>query len=156
MYKLIFSVVLFAGLTASAAGAQPTTADRPKIEAAFEQVIAAAVRGDAEAYLTYFDDEVILAEMVPGQTPVIGKHALRPWITDFLKNNKFAWTDYKSEEVLVFGNLAFHRYTGVASFAPKSGGETVRLPRRYIDILRRDSKGDWKIWHHVWTAASDK
>jgi uncharacterized protein (TIGR02246 family) len=150
MRRIIFGVVLFTALTASPARAQTIDADRRAIEAAFDKTIAAAKRGDARAYLAYFDSDAVLAEMIPGQQPVVGKKALRPWIADFLQKYTFDWSDYKSEEVVVVRDLAFHRYTGVASFIPKSGGEMMRLRRRYIDMLRRDSKGAWKIWHHVW------
>ena len=152
----VFRVILFAGLAISTAKAETTDIDRRAIETAFDKGIAAAKAGDARAYLTLFDTEAVLAEMVPGQKPVVGKKALRPWISDFFANYTFDWSDYKSEEVVVVGDLAFHRYTGVATFAPKGGGETAHLHRRYIDMLRRDSKGAWKIWHHVWTAACEQ
>jgi len=153
MRTMIFVMALVAWVTGPAPNAQTPDVDRRAIEQAFDEAIAAAKRGDATAYLTYFDDEAVLAEMIPGQKPVVGKKELGPWIADFLKTYTFEWSDYKSEEVAIVGNLAFHRYTGVASFVPTSGGEAMHFSRRYIDILRRDSKGNWKIWHHVWTPA---
>lgn len=137
------------------ANVEMTDAESGKIEAALAEAIAAAERSDATAYLKSFDDDALLAEMNPGQPPIVGKKALRPWIADFLENHRFQWSDYKSEEILLNGSLAFHRYTGTATFAPKAGGDTMRLRRRYMDILRRDSKGNWKIWHHVWTPACE-
>lgn len=155
MRTTIFVMALITSVTALPANAQTVDAERRAIEKTFDEAIVAAKRGDATAYLTFFDEEAVLAEMIPGQKPVVGKEALGPWIADFLKNYTFDWTDYKSEEVTVVGNLAFHRYTGVARFAPKSGGEPMHLARRYIDLMRRDAKGNWKIWHHVWTPACD-
>ena len=156
MRTLLVGLVLNAAFAIPTALAQTMDRDRRAIETAFDEVIAAAKRGDATAYLTYFAKDAVLAEMTPGQQPVVGANALRPWITDFLAKYTFDWSDYKSEEILIAGDLAFHRYTGVASFAPKSGGDTMRLHRRYIDMLRRDSRGGWKIWHHVWTATCEQ
>lgn len=151
MRKTVMGVILTAAIFAPRPFAQSSNPEERVIRESFDEAIAAVKRGDAEAYLTVFSDDAVLAEMTAGQPPIVGKDALRLWITDFLSKFTFDWTDYKSEEIVIVGDVAFHRYTGTASFAPKTGGDVIKLQRRYFDSLRRDSKGRWTVWHHVWT-----
>ena len=152
MRSAVVGIILTAALSEPGVFAQTPRDGQQAIRKAFDGAIAAVKRGDVETYLAFFANDAVLADMTAGQPPVIGKKALRPWITDFVSKYTFDWSDYKSEEIVTVGDLAFHRYTGTASFAPKSGGDVVRLQRRYIDSLRRDSRGQWRVWHHTWTS----
>ena len=66
------------------------------------------------------------------------------------------WSDCQSEEVVVVGDLAFHRYTGVLTVTPKQGGEASRDNRRYLDLLRRGADGRWRVWQHIFTVNAAK
>src|SRR2546430_7598729 len=70
------------------------TKDQLAVEAVLDNAIQAAKTGDANRYLASFADDAILAEMVPGQAPVVSKKALRPWIKDFLEKFTFDWSNY--------------------------------------------------------------
>ena len=90
--------------------------------------------------------------MAPGFAPIVGKKALDPFFKNFFATTTFTWTDCRSQEVVVVGDLAFHRYTGVVTFTPKQGGETTRIPRRYLDMFRRGADGRWRVLQHIFAA----
>jgi ketosteroid isomerase-like protein len=94
-------------------------------------------------------DDAMLLAMTPGGPPPVGRPALAEAIEGFLGGFTVVWDGIQTEEVVVVGDLAFHRYTGVLSTTPKEGGETNRDDRRYLDILRRDAGGEWKLWQHI-------
>jgi ketosteroid isomerase-like protein len=53
------------------------------------------------------------------------------------------------EEVIVAGDIAIHRYSGIATLTPKMGGEPVIADRKFMDVLRRESDGQWRVARHM-------
>lgn len=102
--------------------------------------------GDAEGYMNHLSKEAVM--MYPGQPAVVGTTNIRPFIIDFFENYEFHFSPWKSDEIQVSDDLAFHRYSGVAMITPKNGGESTKWDRKYIDILRKEN-GSWKITHHI-------
>ncbi len=49
----------------------------------------------------------------------------------------------------MFGDAALHRYTVVTTLHPKGGGAPVAQEQRYLDVLRREADGRWRVSHHV-------
>ncbi len=49
------------------------------------------------------------------------------------------------KEVRVSGDLAFSRGTYTLSTTPKAGGETTKVPGKFLTILQRQADGSWKI-----------
>lgn len=121
-------------------------ADRQAVMAAYDGILAAAESGDPQGYVGWLTDDAVM--MYSGQPAVVGREAIRSFIDDFFANNTFQFDPWQSEEIQVDGSLAFHRYSGVATIAPKNGGEAIELDRKYIDILRKEG-GSWKISHHI-------
>ena len=72
-----------------------------------------------------------------------------PWIRDFFARYTFKFSDWNSKEVVVAGDVAFHRYTGVATLTPRAGGASLRQDRKYLDVFRRGADGRWRASHHV-------
>jgi uncharacterized protein (TIGR02246 family) len=145
-------VMLTASIGSSVALCQTAGNDQNTVRSTFESWRKVANTGDADAFLSYLADDAIFADMAPGLAPVVGKKALEPFFKSFFATITFTWTDCQSEEVVVVGDLAFHRYTGVVTFTPKQGGETSRIPRRYLDMLRRGADGRWRILQHIFAA----
>jgi uncharacterized protein (TIGR02246 family) len=148
---VLLILLLSASLSASAALGQPADDDREDIRATFESWRKAANAGDADGFLTHVRDDAIFADMAPGMAPIVGKGALRPFFKDFFATFTLTWSDCQSQEVVLIGDLAFHRYTGVLTVTPKQGGEPSRDNRRYLDLLRRDADGRWRVWQHIFT-----
>ncbi len=150
MRRVQLGVLLLAGCLAPLpAAAQSPDADKATIRAAWEGWLKVAAAGDADAYMSFLTDDAVILDMTQGQQPIVGK-AIHPWVKDFFSKFSFTWSE-QSQDIVVVGDQAFRRYTGVATFAPKAGGEPGRLNRRYVDVLRRASDGRWKVAYHVFT-----
>jgi ketosteroid isomerase-like protein len=53
---------------------------------------------------------------------------------------------YGETEVEVSGDLAFSRGTYTLSFTPKEEGPTTHIDGKWLDILKRQADGSWKIY----------
>jgi uncharacterized protein (TIGR02246 family) len=151
--RILATLVLFTALAATvdsspANEAREQSADpRASVVAAFKALLAAGESGDAEGYLEAITDDAVM--MYSGQPSVVGRKAVEAFIVDFFDRFDFRFDPWQSEEVVVSGNWAFHRYSGVATITPKEGGEPVVRDRKYIDILRNE-RGSWKVSHHIY------
>ena len=145
------ALVMAVAIGASTAQAQAVDADQKAIRTAWEGWLRVAGAGDADAYMTYLTDDAVIIDMTQGQPPVVGRQAIHPWVRDFFNRFTFTWAE-QSQDIVVVGDTAFRRYTGVATFTPKQGGEPSRNDRRYLDVLRRGADGRWRVSHHVFTA----
>ena len=101
----------------------------------------------ADIYVGMHTPDAIL--LFPGGRQVQGHAAIRPFIVDFAKNYKFEFVDWKSEEIIISGNLAVHRFSGTAVSTPRKGGTSVRERRIYLDVWRKDEDGEWRIARHI-------
>lgn len=143
--------VVSASIGAGVALGQPGDRDQQAIRSAWEGWLKAAGAGDADAYMTFLTDDAVIVDMAQGQPPVVGKKAIHPWVKDFFAKFAFTWAE-KSQDIVVVGDTAFRRYSGVATFTPKQGGEPNRNDRKYLDVLRRGSDGRWRVSHHIFAA----
>src|SRR5947209_14906220 len=97
---------------------------------------------------TYLTDDAVIVDMAEGQAPMVGRKAIHPWVKDFFAKFATTWAE-KSQEIVVVGDTAFRRYTGIATFTPKQGGEPTRNNRKYLDVLRSGADGRWRVSRHT-------
>lgn len=102
--------------------------------------------GDIEAEVNRFTEDGIY--MWPDAPSIVGHDSLRKWFTD-----RFSKVDVKienlSEELVVSDKWAFERGTYIAKIQPKRGGELVIIRGKYLNILKKQSDGTWKISHRI-------
>jgi uncharacterized protein (TIGR02246 family) len=119
--------------------------DRRKIQNVLKGIVAAAQVGDLDAYLSFVTDDAVM--MWGGQPEVIGHQAIHEYMSRFSGGTQFD-VQWNTDDIEIFGNRAYHRYSGVAVMTPTNGGEPVRLDRKYLDLLRKED-GTWRISHHI-------
>lgn len=124
-----------------------STSDIDEVMKVFQSGLSASEKGNVEGYLDAITDDAVM--MYHGMPAIIGKKAVQPFITDFLRNYGFQFTNYTFEEKRVMGDWALLRYTGVAVTSPRDGGEPSMRDRKYIDIYRKED-GRWKLSHHIY------
>ena len=61
---------------------------------------------------------------------------------------------YSNQEVLVDGDLAYHRYSYEVTVTPKDGGDGYSTSGDGIQILQRQQDGSWKIKKDIWNSDS--
>jgi ketosteroid isomerase-like protein len=54
--------------------------------------------------------------------------------------------DVTSDEIIILGDYALQRGQFSLTSSPKSGGDTEVIKRRYIEVLRMESQGNWSVY----------
>jgi len=117
------------------------------VRTSFQEWRKAAESGDAEAYVSFLTEDAVVVS--PGQAELSGKPAILASVREFVARNSLSFADWRSQEVVVFGDAALHRYTIVTTLHPRGGGNRVAQEQRYLDVLRRESDGQWRVSHHM-------
>lgn len=146
--RALIIVVLTVGCSSTdTAPIANTEAEIAAIKAAFASLVKVSEAGDAEGYASYLTDDAIY--LGPGQPAIMGKQKIRDFVADFFKNWNFSFPQWTTEEVIVAGEIAIHRYSGVATLTPKSGGEPLIADRKYMDVMRKETDGQWRLARHM-------
>jgi uncharacterized protein (TIGR02246 family) len=124
-----------------------SAADEAAIKSAFAEWVRVSEAGDATAYSTYITDDALF--LGPDQPPVVGKAAIQPWVAGFFADWQFSFPQWTEDEVIVAGDVAIHRYSGVATLTPRNGGAPVIADRKYMDVLRKEADGQWRVARHM-------
>jgi uncharacterized protein (TIGR02246 family) len=123
------------------------TSDQQRIKDVLNGIVAAAQTGDLDAYLSFVTEDAVM--MWGGQPEVIGHKAVHEFMSQFSSGTQFD-VQWETDEIEIFGNRAYHRYSGIAVMTPNDGGDVVRLDRKYFDLLRKEEDGTWRLSHHIY------
>lgn len=98
--------------------------------------------GDADALLALYGDEPVL--MPQDQPAIFGTEAIRSIYQSVLKEY-----DFQSEstvmEIEASGAWGYIWSTYKLTATPKAGGEPIKSAGKSVFIVKRDSRGAWKI-----------
>lgn len=135
-------------------------AEKEAIISRFKQIVAKfeelQKEGDmsniAEFYANAHTEDAVL--MFPGEPGIVGRENVYAYIKDnfskVLSEYVFEFPNWNTEELIITGNWAFHRFDGIAVLRPKKGGESIEFDRKYLDIWKKSPEGDWKIARHIY------
>ena len=140
----IYSVFLF--------GAAPLAADHAADAAAIRALQAAwnaAVEaGSIEGYLAVLDADV---ELLPTDAASIrGRDNYGQFLGPVFAQDRFAIEVVDVGTVAVDGDLAYARYDYIIHRMPKGSGKRVSSQRKFLDVLRRQDDGSWRVLKHIW------
>ncbi len=154
---------LYALIAASVVGCRPAVrsvaggsgSDSAAIVNTFHALASAFEKTDdpesaADLYSAGHTQDAVL--MFPGQPPVVGREAIRSAIRQIVASYRFSFPSLETKEVIVSGDWAIHRFTGVAEIQPRGGGPVTRESRKYMDVWHRDADGRWRIARHIFNA----
>ena len=109
----------------------------------WNEYAAACHSGDLERWLSFWIDDGI--QMAPDAPCRVGKEqiraAMQPTFDLFTMSNMVINT----EEVWVLGDRAYSHGTYTFDMTPKNGGETTSFSGKFLDIVKRQADGSWKI-----------
>ena len=121
------------------------------VEQLFERFMAAFNAGDLETLRSSYTDDALV--IPPGQPSAYGPDG----IIDQLWGPTFQAFDVDAtlpiEEIQLSDDYGFVRGTYRMRLEPINGGDSVAEEGRWIDIVRKDSSGTWKIARAIWNAA---
>jgi uncharacterized protein (TIGR02246 family) len=148
----LLSVVLLAG-AAPAAAKVDVAAERAALFSADKAWSEAASRKDVERVLSFWTDDATVYP--PGQPAVVGKDALRRYVTEGFGLPGFAigWQT-SSFEVAASGDMAYGVGTNVVSMTDPQG-KAITERGRAVTVWRKEKDGRWRCVVDVWNAGPD-
>jgi uncharacterized protein (TIGR02246 family) len=124
-----------------------TESDVRQIEAVSNARAKAFNNSDAETIASYFTEDGVL--MAPDRPATKGREQVRAYYQSIF--DAFS-PKLKSgyDEVSVSGDLAYGRGFATVELTPKYGGSTIISTAKYLNILRKQSDGNWRTTHDIW------
>ena len=100
-------------------------------------------------YLSFFHEDAVI--LPPGQAPIKGIEGIREFYSMFeevfIPSFDLVYSERNFE---VEDSLAVRRYEGYAELYLQDGSDTLISNNKYIDLLKKQSGGSWKIVWHMW------
>lgn len=150
-------IIVAIAVTALGCGAPPqdstdtatdTAADIAAIRALQADWNKAVEAGSIDGYVAVLDDDV---ELMPTDAePIRGADNYRAFLQPVFVNDTFRIEAVGPSEIVVDGDLAYARYDYIIHRSPKGGDETFSTLRKYLDVMRRQPDGSWRVLKHVW------
>lgn len=125
-----------------------TAADEAAIQQVREREISAFSRGHVDSLLAVFTEDVVF--MPPDQPQVAGSAALRTWAQGIADQFTVTGRYTGSEIIIVAGDWAVERFTGVLTLTSKAGGTPTEERLKGLHVYHRQPDGTWRISHDVW------
>ena len=105
--------------------------------------------GDVSRVVAIADPDVVsFSDGQPSEFGASGLEALKTRL-----NNLFERFTAKLSviviEIRLQGDVAYDYGWHDLTLTPKDGGESIRRRYRYVDIWRRNKKGNWKLWMYL-------
>ena len=150
MVRLISVLLIVIGSGASA----QSVSSEAEIQAMYESRLnkfqtAPTPEAMADAYVADITDDAI---WMPEGSPIVrGRDNVRDWAVWFFSTWKLEIGDSVAEPMLIDGNTAIRRWSSNGTYENKATGERVPFSQKYVDILRRDETGRWRLECHVWS-----
>jgi len=123
---------------------QDTEADIAAINELYNQYCLRANSGDLDGFISLWGDNAI--RMDPDIPAIFGKEQIREFFKTSFEQFNANVAIYGETEVQVADDLAFSRGTYTLSLAPKEEGPTIYIDGKWLDILKRQTDGSWKIY----------
>ena len=108
------------------------------------------VAGNAAGLAGIFTGDSLL---LPPDNPIaIGSAAIQAFYEEQFAHMAPSSLSVSPEEEAVLGDWGYGAGTWTATATLKATGETVRMDGKYLNIVRRQADGGWKIHRHAWNA----
>jgi ketosteroid isomerase-like protein len=106
---------------------------------------------DVERIVSFWTDDAAIYP--PRQAPIIGKEAIRAYVSESLKVPGFSITWKPSQAVVAgAGDLGYTTGTNAVMF-PNAQGQLTTAPGRYVTVWRKDPSGRWRCVVDFWNEA---
>ena len=149
--RLVLAIILAAG-TFTCRRATPerdSAADQQNIGQVGDRELSAFSAGDIDGNLATLTQDVVM--MPPNEQLLTGTAEVRSWLRrvhdQFTINSR-----YTDSHIVVAGDWAIQRYTGVGTVTPKKGGRPIEERFKGIHVYRRQPDGTWLIAQDIWNS----
>lgn len=147
-------LLIFAALNASCASTQDEVdEDRAVLRFQLKEIETLVSTGESldfpRRYVAYFADDATLVT-APGSV-IHGREGILAFYERVASNLKSIEWQTGEPTMLFDGSLAVLWYTGVTRAVYKGQDTVSTTETRYVDLLRKQEDGSWKIMMHAWT-----
>jgi uncharacterized protein (TIGR02246 family) len=139
-------------LAAEGCGEKLAPSDAAKIEAVHQAYSKAWLQNDEAGVLKLFTDDAVIMPH-HGDEPRVGKAAIKAfWFLPGAAPTKITKFELRTDEIGGSECLAFARGHFSLSWTSEVNGSTRTTSNAgtYLDIVRKQPDGSWKITHHMW------
>ena len=148
MRRLALGLVLAAAAGLLLCGcATVKAADADGFRATAEEIYAryagSVTSGDQDRWLSNWDENGV--QMRPDSQSVVGKKAIEERVRSRWPTMTMTMT-IKVEEAAATGDWGYAKGTYVQTITPKGGGAVTNVDGKWLDILKRDADGTWKLY----------
>lgn len=119
-------------------------ADIAAINELYEQYVLAGTTGDLDLFMTLWMDNAI--RMVQDTPAIIGREPIRAHFRAPFEQVKIDISIYGETEVEVAGDWGFSLGNFKITYTPKEQGPKTYFDGKWLDILKRQADGSWKIY----------
>lgn len=112
----------------------------------FEDLGAAAVAGDRQAYSSLFRPEGAL--FLPHRPPIIGREAIGDFFDNFRTKLQLQLHIYEQVDIEIVGDVAMVRSHSVGTYVNVRTGKEFPYNQKYLDVLRYEN-GQWLMSYHM-------
>lgn len=122
-------------------------AEQEKVRTVFTSWVKDVVENqNADTYFNYVTDDFMIMEA--GAPPLSDRDKIKAGWVDLFAASSIGLEDWQSQEVIVRDDIAIHRYTGIVVIKSKSDTSKLEISLKYLDILKKDKNGEWKVYIH--------
>ena len=138
--------VVFLLLAFASHGHSQSDTREAALERFFEDLGAAAVAGDRQAYSSLFRPEGAL--FLPHRPPIIGREAIGDFFDNFRTRLQLQLDVYEQVDIEIVGDVAMVRSHSVGTYTKTKTGERFPYNQKYLDVLRYED-GLWLMSYHM-------
>jgi ketosteroid isomerase-like protein len=146
MQRIQTALIMLMVLSGCSDHADTESADRAALHEFLSHAGEAVNAGDVEAEVNRFTPDGIY--MWPGAPAIEGHAALRKWFEERFARFEVEF-ESESLELEIIGEWAFERGRSVARIRPRTGGPVRTVRGKYLNILRRQADGTWRIARRI-------
>ena len=117
--------------------------DVAKVNELWNEYTADCHSGDFEHWIGLWVDDGI--QMAPDTPPRVGKEQIRAGMQPGFDLFDMRNMVINVGEVRILGDWAYSHGTYTFDMTPKEGGETSSLSGKFLDILKKQADGSWKM-----------
>jgi uncharacterized protein (TIGR02246 family) len=149
---LLLALSACAGKTDAPSVSQDTRqADEAAVRTLLANIQSSFNAGNLDDFMPVFADDAVL--MAQGLPNVVGAPAIRAVYEGALSQMDIK-TVFNTEEIQVFGDLAYERGTYILKLSEKGSGKSLgEVNNRHVHVFRKQSDGRWKTWRMMTNSA---
>ncbi len=121
-------------------------AEKDDVEQVFTDFMKEVEAGNTDGYFKYVTKDFLGYDA--GMEPISNLDTLRAFLNDFFSHNRLNVIDRVPQEVIIRNDIAIYRHLGTMVISPKNDSTNIKIPVKYLDVLKKNENGVWKMYIH--------